>query len=121
MLIVCRACSGCWDWLEPVPTASRGECGGSPKPFFGSERHTLNCRSGGGSGMQRTGYIAQRVTGGPGGAIGPGSGARIIGSQIGVIPDPRTVSHPRPISAVVDLHCRSGVPRATSPQPEGPR
>ena len=27
---------------------SRGECGGSPKPFFGSERHTLNCRSRGG-------------------------------------------------------------------------
>ena len=32
-----------------------------------------------------------------------------------------SVSHSRPISAVVDLHCRSGVPRATSPQPDGPR
>ena len=20
LFIVCRACSGCWDWLEPVPT-----------------------------------------------------------------------------------------------------
>ena len=42
LFIVCRACSGCWDWLEPVPT---GPSRGSPKPFFGSERQPLQYRS----------------------------------------------------------------------------
>ena len=50
LFVVCRACSGCWDWLEPVPTGHRGACVESGRTKKGPE---CNVVLEGGSGMQR--------------------------------------------------------------------
>ena len=50
LFVVCRAYSGCWDWLEPVPTGHRGACVESGRTKKGPE---CNVVLGGGSGMQR--------------------------------------------------------------------
>jgi hypothetical protein len=51
LFIVCRACSGCCGTgLSQSQRGPLAVSGGSPKPFFGSERQPLNCRSGGGVG-----------------------------------------------------------------------
>ena len=49
LFVVCRACSGCWDWLEPVPTGAFAErVSNQAEPKKGPKATLFNVVLGGG-------------------------------------------------------------------------